>query len=70
MKEYRKSVPDRTKAPRPTSAGKVSFPRYFEKKRANGLKTFVVENHQLPIVTVGFVLKSGAAYDGFSRDRQ
>lgn len=64
MREYRKSVLDRTKAPKASPAGKVSFPRYFEKQRGNGLKTFVVENHQLPIVTVGFVVKSGAAYDG------
>ncbi len=64
MKEYRKTVLDRTKAPKAAPAGRVSFPRYFEKKRGNGFKTFVVENHQLPIVTVGFVIKSGAAYDG------
>lgn len=64
MKEYRKTFLDRTKAPKPGPAGKVSFPRYFQKKYANGFKIFVVENHQLPIVTTGFVLRTGAAYDG------
>ncbi len=55
---------DRTKPPKPGRAGEVSFPRYFERKYRNGFKVFVIENHQLPIATVGFVLKSGAAFDG------
>jgi zinc protease len=64
MKSNRKAVPDRTKPPKAGPSGKVSFPRYFEKKYGNGFKIFVVENHQLPIVTMGFVVKSGAAFDG------
>ncbi len=64
MKSNRKAVPDRTKPPKAGPPGKVSFPRYFEKKYGNGFKIFVVENHQLPIVTMGFVVKSGAAFDG------
>ncbi len=64
MKASRKSSPDRTRAPKPGPAGKVSFPKHFEKKYANGFKIFVVENHQLPIVTVGFVMRSGATFDG------
>lgn len=64
MKAKKNHSPDRTKAPRPGPAGEVSFPQYFEHKYQNGFKIFVVENHQLPIVTAGFVLKSGAACDG------
>lgn len=64
MKTKKNYSPDRTKAPRPGPAGEVSFPPYFEHKYRNGFKIFVVENHQLPIVTAGFVLKSGAACDG------
>jgi zinc protease len=64
MKVNRKPALDRTKAPKPGPAGKISFPKYFEKKYRNGFKIFVIENHQLPIVTMGFVLKNGAAYDG------
>ncbi len=64
MKVYRTPALDRSKAPKPGPAGRISFPKYFEKKYPNGFKVFVIENHQLPIVTIGFVLKSGAAYDG------
>ncbi len=64
MKQSGKYSLDRSKPPKPGAAGKVSFPRYFERRYSNGLKIFVVENHHLPIVTVGFVVKSGAAYDG------
>lgn len=63
MKERVKSVPDRTKAPRARPAGRVSFPKYFKHDYRNGIRIFVVENHQLPIVSVGVVFKSGAAYD-------
>ncbi len=64
MKVSRTPALDRSKAPKPGPAGRISFPRHFEKKYQNGFKIFVIENHQLPIVTIGFVLRSGAAYDG------
>lgn len=54
---------DRTRPPKPASPKSVSFPRYFRKRLANGFKYFVVENHELPIVSIGFVVKSGSAYD-------
>lgn len=57
------SILDRTKPPKPGAASKVSFPGYFAKKSENGFKYFVVENHILPIVTMGFIVKSGAAFD-------
>lgn len=64
MKVEKKSMPDRSRAPKPGVPGKVSFPKYFEREYRNGFKIFVIENHQLPLVTVGFVLRTGAAYDG------
>ncbi len=64
MKVSGKATVDRTKPPKSGSPGRVSFPKYFEKKYVNGFKIFVVENHQLPIVTVGFVSRGGAAFDG------
>ncbi len=64
MKAKKQSALDRSRAPKPGSPGKVSFPKYFEKRYPNGFKIFVIENHQLPLVTAGFVLKSGAAFDG------
>ncbi len=60
----RERILDRTRPPKAGPAGKVSFPRYFERRLRNGFKVFVVENHSLPIVTVGFVVKSGSAMDG------
>ncbi|MGC8595355.1 MAG: M16 family metallopeptidase [Candidatus Kryptoniota bacterium] len=56
-------APDRTKPPKPASPKSVSFPRYFVKTLTNGLKYFVVENHELPIVTIGLIVRSGSAYD-------
>lgn len=63
VEERSKSILDRTKAPRPRPAGRISFPKYFKHDYRNGLRIFVVENHQLPIVSIGVVLRSGAAYD-------
>ncbi len=58
------SMFDRTKPPKPGPASKVPFPKHFEGKSENGFKYFVIENHALPIVTMGFIVRSGAAYDG------
>lgn len=55
---------DRSKPPQPQPASKVSFPKFFTKKLANGFKFFVVENHTLPIVTMGFVIRGGSTFDG------
>lgn len=56
-------VIDRSKPPEPTPASKVSFPKFFKKKFSNGFKFFVVENHILPIVTAGFVVRGGSTFD-------
>ncbi len=55
---------DRSKPPKSGPPGKVAFPKYFEKVYRNGFKMFVVENHGLPLVTVGFVVKAGSTLDG------
>jgi len=55
---------DRSKPPRPSTGGKINFPKYFEKRLPNGFKLFVVENHSLPIVTMGFVARGGSTHDG------
>ncbi len=64
MAKTKRKVLDRSKAPKPGPPGKSSFPRYYERRYSNGFKLFVVENHQLPLVTAGIVVKTGAAYDG------
>jgi predicted Zn-dependent peptidase len=55
---------DRSKPPKPGPANNVSFPRFFAKQFANGFKFFVVENHILPIVSMGFVVRGGSGLDG------
>ncbi len=55
---------DRSKPPKPGLPSKVTFPKYFEGRCDNGFRYFVVENHTLPIVTIGFVAKEGALFDG------
>jgi zinc protease len=62
--QYKSDFLDRSKPPMPTVPSKVSFPRYTEGKLPNGLKWFVVENHELPIVSMGFVVKGGSVFDG------
>ncbi len=64
MAQYKTKTLDRTKPPKAGPQSKVTFPKYFEKEYANGFKLFVVENHELPIVTMGFVVKSGSTFDG------
>jgi len=55
---------DRSRPPKPGPASEVSFPQFFTKKFANGFKFFVVENHILPIVSMGFVMRVGSGFDG------
>jgi zinc protease len=60
----RSKILDRSKPPKPGTASPVSFPKFFTKKIANGFKFFVVENHILPIVSMGFVVRGGSTFDG------
>jgi zinc protease len=55
---------DRSKPPKPGEASRVSFPRFFTREYPSGFKFFVVENHNLPIISVGFVTRGGAVFDG------
>lgn len=64
MKRRKQASVDRSTPPPPGVPGKVGFPRYSEKKLRNGFKIFVIENHSLPIVTIGFVVRGGSMYDG------
>ncbi|MGB9697414.1 MAG: M16 family metallopeptidase [Ignavibacteria bacterium] len=41
----------------------VKFPPYFEKTLANGIKLFIVEDSEFPLVTTRFVFKTGAFFD-------
>lgn len=41
----------------------IKFPPYFEKTLNNGIKLFVVEDSEYPLVTTRFVFKTGAFFD-------
>jgi zinc protease len=53
---------DRSVPPVILKSKDVKFPAYYEEILSNGIKVFVIEDNKLPLVTVKFVLKSGA-YD-------
>ncbi len=55
---------DRTRQPEPGPPPKAAFPDFYETKLDNGLKVFVVENHEEPLVTFRILFKTGAEYDG------
>lgn len=42
----------------------VAFPEYYEEVLPNGLKLIVYEKHDLPLVSVNVVTRSGAMFDG------
>jgi zinc protease len=54
---------DRSKPPRVGEAGDFKFPEYHKEVLPNGIKVYVIEDKKLPLVTVKFVIKSGAYYD-------
>jgi zinc protease len=51
-------------APQPRPAKKISFPKYITTDLTNGLRVFIIEHHEQPIVSLRFLVKSGSAQDG------
>jgi zinc protease len=49
--------------PRGGPAPRLTLPQLQRRKLANGLDVFIVEHHELPVVTMNLVVKSGAAAD-------
>lgn len=45
------------------SSAEVKLPPYREQVLNNGLDVIVIENHELPVVQMQMVIKSGSAYD-------
>lgn len=54
---------DRSKAPDPASAPKVSFPDHEERTLSNGLKVFFVKSDREPMITFRMAVKAGSARD-------
>lgn len=56
-------VLDRTRPPKPGKLPEVSFPPFIERTLANGLKVYIVENHEQPIVSVSMYVLGGSSQD-------
>lgn len=61
---------DRSKPPVVGEARDFKFPPYHEVTLKNGIRLFIVEDRRLPLITVKFVIKSGACRDlAFGADK-
>lgn len=49
--------------PQPLQGTAFVFPKYEEFTLANGLKVYVIENREQPMVTMSMILRGGEAYD-------
>ncbi|HEX5216568.1 MAG TPA: pitrilysin family protein [Vicinamibacterales bacterium] len=56
-------APDRSKAPAPGPAPSLKVPPVQKRVLSNGLNVWVVEMHEVPVVDVTAIVKSGAAAD-------
>ena len=58
-----RQAPDRSKAPAPGPAPALKLPPIEKRTLTNGLPVWIVEMHEVPVVDVSVVVKSGAAAD-------
>jgi predicted Zn-dependent peptidase len=56
-------VPDRSKPPLPGPAPALTLPAVQKTALANGLRVWLLENHEVPLVQANLVVLSGAAAD-------
>ncbi|HEX9611163.1 MAG TPA: pitrilysin family protein [Gemmatimonadales bacterium] len=56
-------VPDRSKPPQLAPPPALSLPPIAQHTLSNGLRVFVLEKHQVPVVQVNLVVKAGSAND-------
>lgn len=55
---------DITKKPEPLAEKEFVFPKYSEAKLKNGIKVFLVEDHEQPTFAFRILIPGGSAYDG------
>jgi zinc protease len=55
---------DVTKKPEPLAGKEFVFPEYQESKLSNGIKVFIVEDHEQPTFAFRILIPGGSAYDG------
>ena len=53
--------------PKPKPDPKLTLPRIQRRKLSNGLDVLIVEHHELPVVNMNLIVKSGAAADPLER---
>jgi predicted Zn-dependent peptidase len=54
---------DRSKPPIPGPLPTVNFPKFREEELSNGLRVFLVENHEQPLVNVSLYVRAGSMHD-------
>ena len=60
-------LPDRSKAPVPGPPPALKIPAIQKRALSNGLPVWVVEMHEVPVVAINLIVKSGAAADPVGR---
>jgi zinc protease len=58
---------DKWNLPAPKSDPQLTLPQVQRRQLSNGLEVVVIEHHELPVVTMNLVIKSGAASDPENR---
>ncbi len=61
---FAKEKIDLTKKPAPLPAESFKFPDYIEAKLQNGIKVFIVEDHEQPTFSVRLLVPGGSVLDG------
>jgi predicted Zn-dependent peptidase len=62
-----RQAPDRSKAPAPGAAPALKIPPIERRALTNGLRVWIVQMHEVPVVDVSVVVTSGAATDPVGR---
>src|SRR5258706_1379273 len=60
---------DRTKRPAGKPASKIQLPEIQKATLKNGLKVWLVEQHELPVVAMNLVIQAGADHDPAAQTR-
>ena len=62
-----RQAPDRSKAPAPGTAPALKIPPIERRTLTNGLRVWIVQMHEVPVVDVSVVVTSGAAADSVGK---
>ncbi|HEX8475284.1 MAG TPA: insulinase family protein [Pyrinomonadaceae bacterium] len=62
-----KARPDTSKIPAPSADPQLTLPKVQRSRLSNGLDVLIVEHHELPVVNMNLVVKTGGAADPAER---